>query len=117
MITDDYCYQEGIEIINHYKFTYNGNVIYTVWDERRWVNGYNEDNITGGKYGKANKCMDCSKLYHGSIDYVQTDYYDPAKFPPPGTNIDVELMTYTGCRYAGSTYCRQLTQTYAYNPK
>jgi hypothetical protein len=110
-----------VKVYNHYKFTHYGNEIYTVWDERRWVNGHSEDNISGGKYGQVSQCIDCSKLYHGGIDYIQTDYYDPAKFPTPGTtNIEVELMTYAGCHYSGSTFCRQgckLTQSYLYDPK
>ncbi|CAB4410310.1 unnamed protein product [Rhizophagus irregularis] len=109
----DKCIQQGIEIVSDFKFYILNKVPYIFWSERRWINGYNENNISGGRDGK-----DCSKLYEGAVDYELISTYDPNEFAPPGQQVALEMWLYGNCRYRGDTHCDacRIYKYYDYNP-
>ncbi|PKC06177.1 hypothetical protein RhiirA5_495278 [Rhizophagus irregularis] len=90
----DKCIQQGIEIVSDFKFYILNKVPYILWNERRWINGYTENNISGGRDGK-----DCSKLYEGAVDHELTSTYDPNEFASPGQKVALEMWLYGNCRY------------------
>jgi hypothetical protein len=118
----DWCYQGGVEIIKLYRFeTQDGKRLYTLWEGRHWVNGYNEVNVSGGRDGQVQSCDKCGALYEGAIDYNRTDNYDPKNFPPPGSRVYLRMTVYTRCiynRYGEETQCNgcYLDKSFEYNP-
>src|SRR4051812_30074435 len=86
----DVCAQQGIQIIDHFKFYDPNNphdAIYTVWDERRWVNGYNENNVSGGRDADVDDCDQCNMLYEGDVEFAQIYNYNFTNYLSPGQNV------------------------------
>lgn len=109
----DECQQQGVEIVSDFTIYIQNKQPYTFWKERRWINGYNEDNVSGGKNGK-----DCSKLYEGDVNYTLISSYDPKEFAPPGQEVALEMWLHGHCRYKGDTHCDacKAYKYYIYNP-
>ncbi|RGB39331.1 hypothetical protein C1646_754649 [Rhizophagus diaphanus] len=109
----DKCQQQGIEIVSGFKFYILNKTPFIFWDERRWINGYNENNVSGGRDGK-----DCSKLYEGDIDFEMIQTYDPNEFASPGQQVALEMWLYGHCRYKGDTHCDacRIYNYYNYDP-
>lgn len=81
---------------------YNFGSIYSMWSDREWVNGYNDDNI---QHCDRSGCHNCDSEYQGQQDYLRADTVDRSKFPPPGSTITLYATVYQKCWYDGETHC------------
>ncbi|CAB4434999.1 unnamed protein product [Rhizophagus irregularis] len=107
------CLQQGPMIIGNYIF-YKSDPEYpiaTIWEGRKWVNGYSEDNSVDPNDCIYESQTVCDEVYEGAINYTRVDNFDPSLFPDPGHFVTLSMDIYAHCEfdssYKGRTFCYQ----------